>query len=144
MSGPINHAKAARPSDGVQRPCVEDLRDTVDARNPSEAVEVGSLPPLFTGFYTSQGGCLGFLPSTVDMENLRLFIRALGISGASPDFFHQQYVNTLRSHPQQQRWFPFVDLAFCCSGKKWHSYSSYPFSTTHTSRLYKVGREHAS
>ena len=33
-------------------------------------LEVGSFSSLFTRFYTSQGGCLGFFPPTVPLNSL--------------------------------------------------------------------------
>ena len=45
---------------GMSRVC----NHTVDGKNPAP-VEVGSLSHYLQGFYTSQGGCLGFQPSTV-------------------------------------------------------------------------------
>ena len=47
--------------------------------------------PLYTGFYRSQVGCLGFPPSNSMIDSLSHYFQGFYTSRVVQEFFHQQY-----------------------------------------------------
>ena len=78
-------------------PCSSRSITTVDGRDPTNQL-IWYISHYLHGFSTIPGGCLGFLPSTVLINNLDKHFSSISLEGISDNWLVEVFSRTNKSH----------------------------------------------